>query len=286
LVTAYFDASYNHPKGSTANDPRVHTVAAYLARQDDWRKLRKEWKRMLDAHQIPYFHVSEFEHPRNVAIRGRGKISSKSPYAGWTPEKFNLFEKGLHKVINRKRSDGKPRITARTSNILVKDYEETLPDDLKNHPECRSYFILNVVNVMRAIGIWADEEDYHEPIHYIFSDGDDDIGDLNRWFNRCFQHEATISQYRLAKEFSRAPYPRIQGMKQEPALQMVDCPAYELNRAVIEWAKSDFQSIPMSELRPSLSSLCRIDHFGTTLMKPELLKFYDDVRGNDKFLGF
>ena len=81
------------------------------------------------------------------------------------------------------------------------------------------------------------------------------------------------------------PYPSIQWMKQEPALQMVDCPAYELNRAVIEWAKKDFQPIPMSQLRASLSSLCRIDHFGMTLRKPELLQFYDDVRGNDKFLG-
>src|SRR5262245_40256677 len=94
------------------------------------------------------------------------------------------------------------------------------------------------------------------------------------------------SQYLLAKGFSQVPYPSIQWMKQEPALQMVDCPAYELNRAVIEWAKKDFQPIPMSQLRASLSSLCRIDHFGMTLRKPELLQFYDDVRGNDKFLGF
>jgi hypothetical protein len=205
LVTAYFDASYNHPKGTTVNDPRVHTVAAYLAHQDDWRKLRKEWRRVLDAYAVPVFHVKDFEYARNVAISGRGKISSKSPYAGWAPEKFGLLQKSLHKVINRKRSDGKPRITARTSNILVKDYEETLPDDLKNHPECRRYFILNVVNVMRAIGILADGEGYHETIHYIFAGGDDDIGDLNRWFNRRFQHEATVSQYRLAKGFSQVP---------------------------------------------------------------------------------
>jgi hypothetical protein len=284
LVTAYFDASYNHPKGKSVNDPRVHTVAAYLARQDDWRKLRKEWRRVLDAYQVPFFHVREFDYARNVAIRGQGKISSRSPYVGWAPEKFSLFEKGLHKVINRKRSDGKPRIVSRTSNILINDYEETLPDDLKNHPECRSYFILNVVNVMRAIGVWADQENYHEPIRYIFAGGDDDIGDLGRWFNKCFQHEATISQYRLDKGFSQMPYPDIQWMKHEPALQMVDCPAYELNRAVIEWAKSDFQPILKSQLRASLSSLCRIDHFGVTLTKRELLRFYDDVRGNDKFL--
>jgi hypothetical protein len=54
LVTAYFDASYNHPKGKTVNDPRVHMVAAYLARQDDWRKLRKEWRRVLDAIKCPW----------------------------------------------------------------------------------------------------------------------------------------------------------------------------------------------------------------------------------------
>jgi hypothetical protein len=282
-VIAYFDASYNHPQGKTVNDPQVHTVAAYLARRDDWRKLRKEWRRVLDTYKVSFFHVKDFEYDRKVAISGRGKISSKSPYADWVPEKFGLFEKSLHKVINRKRSDGSPRIVARTSNVLVKDYKETLPDDLKNHPACRSYFILNVVNVINAISTWADGENYHEPIHYIFAGGDDDIGDLGRWFNSCFQHEVTIREYRLSKGFTPLSY-SIQYMQKEPALQMVDCPAYELNRAVVEWAKKDFQPTPMIELRASLSSLCKIDHFGATLRRPELLQVYSDIRRNNKYL--
>ena len=40
-VRVYIDAAYNHPQGRSADDPRVHTVAAYFAEVDDWRKLRK-----------------------------------------------------------------------------------------------------------------------------------------------------------------------------------------------------------------------------------------------------
>jgi hypothetical protein len=75
-------------------------------------------------------------------------------------------------------------------------------------------------------------------------------------------------------------------MKKEPALQMVDCPAYELNRANIEWAKNDFNPIHLDDLRKSLSSLCRIDHFGVTMRRQELMEVYRDARLNDMRLGF
>lgn len=284
LVAAYFDAAYNQPQGRTVSDPLIHTVAVYIADKDDWRKLRREWRKELRDYNVPYFHMKEFEYDRNVTKFGTGRISSNSPYKGWPLERFNSFERKLHNVINRKRRDGTPRISSITSHVVVADYKETLPEDLKNHPECRSHYILNVVNVMKGVAMWANEHNYYEPIHYIFAGGDDDIGDLDRWFNRCFKHDSTISYYRLGKGFTRIGYD-IQWMKSEPALQMVDCPAYELNRANIEWAKNDFNPILKSELRDSLSSLCRIDHFGATLRKPELLEVYADIRADDKRLG-
>jgi hypothetical protein len=286
LVAAYFDAAFNHPQGRTASDPRIHTVAVYIAEKEDWRKLRKEWRGILKKYgDVPYFHMKDFERDRNVTKFGTGQISSKSPYKGWSLDKFNSFEKELHDTINRKKKDGSARIAAITSNVVVADYNETLPDDLKDHPECRSHFILNVVNVMAGVAVWANSTGYYEPIHYIFAGGDDDIGDLDKWFNRCFKRDLTINHYRLGKGFTRIGYD-IQWMRSEPALQMVDCPAYELNRAVIEWAKQGFNPILKSELRASLSSLCRIDHFGATLRKPELLQVYADIRANDKRLGF
>jgi hypothetical protein len=75
-------------------------------------------------------------------------------------------------------------------------------------------------------------------------------------------------------------------MKREPAIQMVDCPAYELNKMTIEWAKNDFNLMLKSELRKSLGSLCKIDHFGVTLVESELLRCFADIRTSDKRLGF
>lgn len=286
LVAAYFDAAYNHPKGRSINDPRIHTVATYIADKDDWRKLRKEWREKLREYNVPYFHMKDFEIARNVTKFQTGRISSKSPYLGWPLEKFESFERCLHSIINRKKPGGTARIASITSNIVLNDYEETLPDDLKDHPRCRSHFVLNVANVMEGVALWANTSNYYDdPIHYIFADGDDETGNLDRWFSRCFERDLTINHYRLGKGFTRMGYD-LQWMKQEPALQAVDCPAYELNRAVIEWAKGDFNPILKSELRKSLSSLCRIDHFGVTLRKPELIESFEAIRANDKRLGF
>lgn len=286
LVTVYFDASKNHPKGGTANDPRIMTIAAYLAETKDWRKLRKEWRRELAKDNVPFFHMKDFNHARGVAEYGTGQISSRSPYVGWSLERLNALEQRLHKVINRKNWNGKPRIKAAiASNIVLADYEETLPDDLKDHPQCRSAFILTVANVMNAIAFWANSNNHHEPVHYIFAGGDDDTGDLDKWFSRCFKSDSTTKHFRLSKGFTRTWFD-VQWMKTEPAIQMVDCPAYELNRGVIEWSKNDFNPMLLSELRASLSSLCKIGHLGLTLRKPELLQIYADVRANDKVLGF
>lgn len=286
LVAVYMDAAYNHPKGITADDPRVMTIASYTAEQDDWRKTRKEWRQvLLEFGNIPFFHMKDFEHARNVTRYGKGQISSKSPYSGWTLERLDSLELALFRVINRKRPDKSPRITAIHSNILLADYEETLPDDLKDHPRCRSPFILTAANIMDTIAVWANARNHHDPIHYIFAGGDNETGNLDRLFTRWFDRDITINHFRLAKGFGRIGYD-LQWMKGEPALQAVDCPAYEMNRAVIEWAKKDFNPILKSELRASLSLLCRIDHFGLTLRKPELLETYRDIRINDRQLGF
>lgn len=281
-LRVYTDAAYNHPQGRTANDPQIHTIAAYIAEVDDWRKLRKEWRKELVEFDVPYFHMKDFEHARNVAIYGRGQISSKSPYQGWSADKLNLFEGRLHNIINRKRPDGLARINSITSNVLVSDYEESLPDDLKNHPACRTVFMLNTVNIMKGIAFWASRNIYYKPIHYVFSGGDPkETGNLDAWFSWCYDDDGATSYYRLGKGFSRIGYD-LKWMKSEPALQMVDCPAYEMNRANVEWAKQDFNPIHLDNLRASLSSLCRIDHFGRILVKSELLEVYRDTRLVDK----
>ncbi|HYE16363.1 MAG TPA: hypothetical protein VD968_18135, partial [Pyrinomonadaceae bacterium] len=203
---------------------------------------------------------------------------------GWSLEQFNSFERLLHNTINRKKRNGEPRIASITSHIMLDDYDETLPEDMRAHPRCRSPYIFNVANVMEGVAMWANSQVYYDPIHYIFAGGDDETGNLDRWFSHCFERDLTIRHFRLGKGFTRIGYD-LQWMKSEPALQMVDCPAYELNKMTIEWAKNNFNPILKSELRNSLSSLCRIDHFGVTLRKPELIESFDAIRENDKRLG-
>jgi hypothetical protein len=43
VITAYFDATYNHPRPNYSK-PVLHTLAAYFGTNENWRKFHKEWR--------------------------------------------------------------------------------------------------------------------------------------------------------------------------------------------------------------------------------------------------
>jgi len=274
VVTAYFDESYNHPKAGT-DEPLMYTVACYITTKENWKKSRKEWRIELAKKGLDHFHMNRFEWARSEVIAGR-ELSTKNPYYGWHKEDFDQLLDKLHHVINRKDKSGAYRLVAFMTEVLRTDFDETRPEELKNDPQCRSYYIFCVSNIMEAIARWADLSTYYDPIHYVFAGGANEGGNLERWFNYCWKHPGIKAHFRLGKGYSRFPYDT-QYANDEPALQMADTAAYEFNKAAMLWVQRGFRDMDKSEMRRSLGSLARTDHAGWLFRKEELLQTYDAI---------
>lgn len=274
MVTAYFDESYNHPKEGSG-EPRLYTVACYYGLQENWDEFRRDWRRVLGRKGLSSFHMNKFEFARSQVIAGI-ELSEKNPYRGWAREEFDTFLDSLHEVIGRKARSGLPRIAPLQSEVIKADFDEARPVELDNDPECKSYYMVCVTNIMAAIAIWAKRNSYRAPIHYVFGSLKGEAGNLQRWFDYCWRHPEIRRYYRLSKAYSGRPYD-IQNASDEPALQAADIGAYEINKAAIRWVEKGFADMPLRDMRKALDSLVRTDYWGWLLRKKELEAWFAEM---------
>ncbi|MEP7076040.1 MAG: hypothetical protein ABI878_09525 [Acidobacteriota bacterium] len=169
LLTVYFDGASNVPKDESV--PALHSVGAYIGTVDNWRKFRKEWRRELDKKNLEYFHMTDFEFAQSRAIAQK-PIPSKSMFCDWQKDDFVPFLKKLHDTINRKDRKGEYRLESFTSTVIKKDFDETIPKDLIGDVQCSSYYIFNVVQILKAVHHFLSLSNNNDPIHYIFAGGD------------------------------------------------------------------------------------------------------------------
>jgi hypothetical protein len=274
LLTVYSDASYNQPTSANPNPILLHTVGAYMATREDWRKFRREWKKELDKRGVNDFHANKFERARSDTIAGR-HLSKNNPYCGWVSDDFVPFQRRLQDVINRKRKDGTFRTGGFIASVVKADFDKTLPSELKNDPGSRSHYIFNVVMIMEKIAAWAEDNRYYDPIHYVFAGGDGEGGNLENWFDDCFRNKAARNRYRLSKGYSRIGY-SIEWAQKEPALQAADMAAYEFNKVSLLAAEKG-RMVTEDEVRKSLLNLCRTRHEGMLLTERELVPSFKQM---------
>ena len=280
MITAYFDASYNQPKPNST-DSLVYTVACYFGDRPNWNKFRKEWRTALEKSGLSrdfHFHMNKFEYARAQAIAG-GELENKNPYYGWSKADFDRFLDRMHRIINRRSKSSKPRLAPFQATVIRSDFDEARPKELKSDLECRSYYIFCVSAIMDAIRQWADENNYYDPVHYIFAKGDKEGGNLHRWFDYCWKHEDLRHRFRLGKGYSRVPH-SMQFSAVEPALQAADVAAYEFHKFAVSWIESGLQEIEKARLRAAIKSLTRIEHFGWLFTKQQLAAYFADVPEN------
>src|SRR5882724_1201387 len=235
-LTFYVDASANPFSEKSPNAPLLHTLGGYIGSVGSWRQFRKEWRTELKRKGLEFFHMTDFERDQNATLTGK-PISRKSPYRGWACEDFRPFLQRLHRVINRKKSDGSFRLEAFISSIVRPDFEETMLDELRDSPGCVSTYMFNVGVNMESIAMWADKRNYFGPIHYVFAGGDGEGGNLEKWFTRLWQSNNARKRFRLSKGYSRLGYD-IQWMRAEPALQAADIAAFEFLKAALKHAEN------------------------------------------------
>jgi len=224
--------------------------------------------------------MNQFEFARSQIIAG-GELSENNPYRTWTRENFDAFLNSLHGIIGARAASGLPRIAPFQTEIIREDFDETRPVELKDDPECKSYYILCVANIMSAIANWANRNFYSDPIQYVFACNKDEAGNLANWFAYCRKHPAIHNFYRLANDLSLGPY-TMQLASDEPALQAADIAAYEINKAALKWIEKGFVDIPLQDMRRALDSLVRTDYWGWLLRKRELEPTFIEIAATRK----
>jgi len=135
---------------------------------------------------------------------------------------------------------------------------------------------------MKGIRLWADGKNYRSPIHYVFSAGDREDGNIERLFLDMWNDPNAKTFFRLSTDDTPKPY-SIKKMKEEPALQAADIAAYEMNKAVLEWINRGYVDIPKQELRRALTSLAKTDHAGWAYRKKELLESFDEIIQHNRY---
>jgi Protein of unknown function (DUF3800) len=89
-VVAYIDESGTHDKTGALPGSSEVVIAGLVDWRDDWVKFCVEWQAVLSKYAAPYFHFKEWA-GASMAANGKAKLSSKSPYAGWSAERLNDF---------------------------------------------------------------------------------------------------------------------------------------------------------------------------------------------------
>lgn len=144
-LTLYCDESYTH-----APEPRVYTVAGYLSTDVQWRKFRKEWRRVLEAEGLDHFHMVDFH-------------ACKPPYDSWSKDKRAKFLASLHTVIH-----GRTLMSVATT-ADVEEFESLSPEQRKALVSPHAFA---AKNCMKAVGLWAAEHIINHPvIAYVFEEG-------------------------------------------------------------------------------------------------------------------
>lgn len=280
MLLVYFDATYNHPKPDS-DIPEMHSLGAYIGRTEHWQKFSEEWLVELNKEGLSHFHMTDFEFAQSRAIADR-EIPTRNIFHGWSKDKFVPFLKRLHQVINRKNKKGNYRFECITSTVLKKDFDETIPSELVGDVQCSSYYIFNVVEVLKAINHKLSLQKNNDSIHYIFSGGDHEGNRLSALFDDMWKDPVAKPVFRLSKDYANLPY-EIKAMKDTPALQAADIAAFEMQKFALKMHELNYPSqAPKNLFRNSLISLGKARHGSFIYRKQELEKSFSDIIGHNK----
>jgi hypothetical protein len=198
--------------------------------------------------------MNKYEKALSETIQGR-ELRPNDPYHGWRREEFTPFLQRLHNVLRRKNADGLPRLEGIGQSIKKADFDSMLPDELKDDPGCKSYFMFNVASNMAHAAMWASHNKYDDEIHYVFDAGDGEDGNIARFFDSLWKYEKAQQFVRLTKEISSTGY-ELRSAQAEPCLQAADIAAYEFNKLAMHCLENNYEIDP-NAARKSVVNLCR-----------------------------
>jgi len=196
-------AAYLDESGKDGRSP-VIVVAGYLSRVQQWTTFCREWRELLDDHDLESFHMTDFE-------RGGG------PFSGWS-------DNDRHKCLQRAYRIIADRTFLRISIAMhVSEYEEVFrPAEASAYGMCVVLWMQEIERQLEAGKVAGD-------IAYFFDRGSgfekDVVGSFDFIRSRPdLMSRYRVSNYRIEKSFK--PYSFVDKRKVLP-IQAADMFAYE-----------------------------------------------------------
>jgi hypothetical protein len=242
MLTAYLDESYNHFNQKKPDEPLIYTVDCLVSTTDKWKKFGKQWRAALKSAELDGFHMSEFE-------------NHKGQYANWSNLKRVAFFKRLKRIIKSNVLYGV------SLSLHCAAYDELVTGEVRKEMG-KTHYGFDVRMIITHLSQWADENSYHNPIHYVFAELGKQGGELDKIFKDCLKDPETKKQFRLNGMWTKGT------MRDVVQLQAADIIAYEMNKRAVNDLGTD------RKVRKSLDSL-RLDRDFAPLYfgRNELLKW-------------
>jgi hypothetical protein len=221
VLTVYFDESYNQHTPKNSKDPLVYTVGCWISTFDQWKKFNKKWRTELDAAKIDWFHMSEYE-------------SRLNEYESWSNFKRIGVLKRLHRIISDHAIYG---VTVAVNRA---DFEEVIKGTAWSRTFGKTPYGFDVRIALRFIAEWADENNIHDPIHYVFAELKGQGNELDEIFRSCLKDPTVKKWMRMTGMWTKGL------MKDVTQLQAADIVAYELNKRCVNEINGDKRFIRQS----------------------------------------
>lgn len=137
---------------------------------------------------------------------------------------------------------------------------------------------------MESIAQWLNNAGYGGGMHYVFAGGDNEGGNLERWFNYLYKNNLARDHYRLSNGYSRIGY-SIEWAQEESALQAADVITFEFNKAAESSAELR-RPLGLGDMRKSLPTLCKNLYRANLMMEPNLINSWNKMRDFKDKNGF
>ena len=151
MLTAYLDES------GTDGRSAIVAVGGYVSTDDLWNKFRDEWQEFLNIEKIKIFHTTDL-----LALRGEFGDNNI-----WDRIRSESVSQRADKIIEKYVLFG---VTAYT-NIADCELIFPLKDVNGGRKKFSAEYLLSGTMVINLITSWAEENEYRDPIKFVFEDG-------------------------------------------------------------------------------------------------------------------
>jgi len=241
-VTVYADESGTHDRTGLQPGSQYPTIAGFVAPPSEWSQFCVEWKAVLNAYSVPYFHSREFRAAKS-AIENNKKPNpelEKNPYYGWDIKRLDKFLTTLARIAGR---GNKVPIAGTIRTLIFHEIKANLEN---NNPEQ-----IQMGNDPYKYSMGEFFQAYHKETFYRWGNFKCPV---TFFFDRSTDHEWTSAVHEVYNAFANKDL-RMSGIsfvdkKVMPhlPLQAADMLAYRLRQAAAQFAADKFEFTEVDHL--------------------------------------